>query len=391
MSWVQILPLLLHPHPIHSPRGSNAAARGQTTKVVRCEACGQSYAYTLKRTGRGADSEGNRGVALQRAEENLRWLLWTEIEAIPCPACGRYQSNMIHEARRRYRRWMLYVGQCLTVGLIPVAVCGGLITGFHGPIVLTGLASVFATGIGLLIWKRKLNQSYDPNNDDVEARKRYGQARAILLSKEESEDLLAQAGAYTRLPAPGARAGLVVAILLVAGLVSCGGCLGVHGITRAIVASRFHQNLPAYAALMPVSAPNGVVEPPFPPQPSGIRGKLKGKMVVVNVNDRTMDDLHFALPGDLQASRPEEVATVVLLSWGKMKASGEHPFSVLSVEYQQFVLVKVFDWQSQSEIASRTFFGAFPDSSLRSVEQSVTGPKPDAQELIRFLAGLPRE
>jgi len=54
-------------------------------------------------------------------------LLEIGIEVIPCPACGWYQSNMIPKARRRHRRWMVYVGQCLTIGLIPVAIIGGII------------------------------------------------------------------------------------------------------------------------------------------------------------------------------------------------------------------------------------------------------------------------
>ena len=183
-----------------SARWATAAAQGQTNKVVHCEACRRSYAYELKRTGYGRDPKGLSGVALQRAEEDLQRLLAAGVEAIPCPACGWYQSSMIPLAQRRHCRWMLYAGQCLTIGLIPVVAIGTSINvtyadkGTAPPIpwpifaaVATGLAGLLAVGIGSL-WKYHLRHSYDPNSEDVEARKRYGQSRATLLSEQDAED-----------------------------------------------------------------------------------------------------------------------------------------------------------------------------------------------------------
>ena len=182
-------------HAAHSARRATASVPGQTTKVVRCEACGRNYAYELKRMGHG-QADGHSGnsssLARQRAEADLQHLLEIGMEVIPCPACGWYQSNMIPKVRRRHRRWMVYVGQCLTIGLIPVAIIGGIMNGSHEnqakpplpwPIFAAGLVCVFAVGIGMFIWKYKLAQSYDPNDEDVEARKRYGQSRAMLLPK----------------------------------------------------------------------------------------------------------------------------------------------------------------------------------------------------------------
>jgi hypothetical protein len=143
--------------------------------------------------------------------------------------------------------------------------------------------------------------------------------------------------------------------------------------------------------LDPESLPKGVPQAGLPP-PRGITGKVKGKMVVVNGSERSMDDLHFALPDGLRAVNPEEVGTVVLSNWGKIRISGDGPISSFSsTEYQQFCHVKVFDWASKSEIASRTFLGDFPQSSLRSWEESVTGSRPDTAKILTFLTGLPRE
>jgi hypothetical protein len=192
-----------------SAQGTVAQARGQTTKVVRCESCGQNYSYELKRTGHGKApgvvSSRAHSLANERAEEDLRRKLVKGIEAIPCPACGWYQSGMIAKARRRHRRGMLYVGQCLTLGVFPVAAIGLLINSedkasppIPWPIFVAGLVCLLAVGVVLLIWRHNLTRRYDPNEEDVEARKRYGQARATLLSKQEAQDVLAHAAAQDR-------------------------------------------------------------------------------------------------------------------------------------------------------------------------------------------------
>jgi hypothetical protein len=383
MGWVQILPLLLHPP--HSTGRSGAVARGQTTKVVHCEGCGQNYAYKLKRTGRGSAPAKSPGQAVQEAEANLRWLLATEIEPIPCPACGRYQSHMIPEAQSRRARWMLYVGCCLTIGIVPVVVCSGLLTGFQEPTLPAALACVFALGIGMLVGKYMLSKNYDPNDGDDEARRRYGQYRAILLSEQEARDLLAHPGAYERLgEGPVVWIACAFAILLGVGLLGLVGYVAVRAITRASVPGRFDNDLPAYLALMPKLPPEGGVEQPR--RPGANAGKVRAKMVVVNVTERRIDDLHLALPDDLGASRPEEVATVVLLTWEKRPTSTE-PASVnlYGNRFMMIAQVKVFDWERKAEIASGTFFGDLPDFG-----QAATGPKPDAR-VLKYLTDLPRE
>jgi hypothetical protein len=184
----------------HAGRPHAAVATGQTTKIVRCEGCGKHYAYRLTRTGTGTadrSSAGGYNVALQRAEANLQQLLASGVEAVPCPACGWYQSDMIPQARKQHRRWMVYAGQCLTVGLIPLAVFGLLILdGFPeaqglAPVFVPGLVCLFVVGIGMFIWRRQLASKFDPNEEDVGARMLDGQSRATLLSEQEAHDILA--------------------------------------------------------------------------------------------------------------------------------------------------------------------------------------------------------
>jgi len=165
-------------------------------KVARCEGCGRSYAYEVKRTGHGtAESDSE---AFRRASENLQKALAIGVEVIPCPACGWYQSNMIPKARRLHRRWMLNVGACLTLGLVLPAVIGSVINSslvFKGqehipwPIFFATLVCLFAVGIAMCARWSHLAARYDPNDEDVEARKLYGQSRARLLSEEEARHL----------------------------------------------------------------------------------------------------------------------------------------------------------------------------------------------------------
>jgi hypothetical protein len=126
MWWFYVLHGLGHAHNLTR---STAETWRQTTKVVFYEQCGRSYAYELKRTGQGSADRFNGGhsAAVAQAEENLSWALYVGIDLVPCPACGWYQRHMIPKARRLHRRWMVYVGQCLTIGLIPVAIIGGIV------------------------------------------------------------------------------------------------------------------------------------------------------------------------------------------------------------------------------------------------------------------------
>jgi hypothetical protein len=187
--------------PPKSSRGTTASVPGQTTKVVRCEACGRSYAYELKRIGCGyADghSASSLSLAQQRAEEDLQRLLAIGVEAIPCPACGWYQSDMVPEVRSRHRRGMLYLGQCLTFAVIPMGVVGELLylvnndvgdpPAIPWPLFVAGMVCLLAAGVGLLIRRRYLAKNFDPNAEDVRARTLSGQSRAVLLSEQKARD-----------------------------------------------------------------------------------------------------------------------------------------------------------------------------------------------------------
>ncbi|HEX3150872.1 MAG TPA: hypothetical protein VHR66_22530 [Gemmataceae bacterium] len=174
---------------------------GSVLKLVRCEQCETEYVYQLERTAEGqgtsflfTDNEGASARASSRAEETLRRKLERGVDLVPCLACGWYQQDMIPRARREHRRWMFNVGACLTVGLIPVAIFGGIINaGRFGepaipwPVFVAILVVLATIGIGLMVAKFIGARTYDPNGQDVETRKQLGQARAVLRADLEAQ------------------------------------------------------------------------------------------------------------------------------------------------------------------------------------------------------------
>jgi hypothetical protein len=171
-----------------------STASGAVLKLVRCEQCAAEYVYQMQRTATGGgtsllflDNEGAADRAAARAEQSLQRKLERGVDLVPCPACGWYQQTMFVKARRQYRRWMLYAGLCLTLGLIPVSFIGAVINAgprdvpkIPWPLYFAGVLVLAAVGIALIVAKFILAARYDPNKQDVEHRKRVGQERALL-------------------------------------------------------------------------------------------------------------------------------------------------------------------------------------------------------------------
>jgi hypothetical protein len=166
--------------------------RGRITKEVTCEQCAHRYSYEMNRNCRGWTSKvfgGGYAVASARAKKKLKRALANGIDVVPCPACGWYQSNMILTARWRHwcrqRRWMLNVGACLTLGLIPVGMFATVINAANEengrdnilwPIFLGAMALLGVLGVGLLIGKFILACLYDPNAQYLDREKQLGNA-----------------------------------------------------------------------------------------------------------------------------------------------------------------------------------------------------------------------
>jgi hypothetical protein len=137
-----------------------------------------------------------------RAEAKVASALEKELDLVPCPVCGWYQRNMIPEARRQRWRWMLHLGVCLTLWAIPIPILGSLFNKddfgeavVPWPILIAATVLLGSSGIGLIAAKVVSSRRYDPNSEDVEARKKLAQSRAILRREMEGGCQAGQPGA----------------------------------------------------------------------------------------------------------------------------------------------------------------------------------------------------
>lgn len=144
-----------------------------TYKTVHCEKCGCDFVYPMRRQAQGTghsplwlDNKGATSRAEQAAQENLAKKLATEINAVPCPDCGRYQANMVARLKKSTWRWMVVAGW---LAIILSLIAGWIIwlddhqfiaaftNTFWGVVLLAGLAMIVAA---------KLRQrTFDPNAD----------------------------------------------------------------------------------------------------------------------------------------------------------------------------------------------------------------------------------
>jgi hypothetical protein len=185
--WIHSLLLLRHLFA-----EAQATEQGTTVKEVTCEGCGSEYVYQLRRAVHGRVTTflvRDDKAATTHALAGLDRLLQTDFDPVPCPQCGWYQRAMVSRLKQLRTRGLWTP----TIVLLPLAAAlgafGGLITLLAklpgGPpsevgIVLLALSGAGAVlGVGLPLWRLLSSWWYDPNLEDVDARIRRGQARAV--------------------------------------------------------------------------------------------------------------------------------------------------------------------------------------------------------------------
>ena len=100
---------------------------------VQCEHCGAEFVYNLERAGRGeagygllTDQETVNQRAFEAACVDLAKEIDTGVEAVPCPACFKYQAHMAEAARQIQWGWVRGLGgQALLY--LPFAVVGAIL------------------------------------------------------------------------------------------------------------------------------------------------------------------------------------------------------------------------------------------------------------------------
>jgi hypothetical protein len=151
--------------------------------------------------------------------------------------------------------------------------------------------------------------------------------------------------------------------------------VGIWYAVRTVRRAPFRAQMANYLA-----PPAGVVAP------NGPRPAVR-KMVVVDVQDRDVDGLHFDLPGDLRAAGPAEVTTVVWLRWSKNTVG---TYSTGGQAHQWSCDVTVIDLATRTTLGSQRFMGSAPPRSFYGRRgESRSGDKP-TEQVLSYLRNFPR-
>lgn len=153
-----------------------AKVSGSVWKEVKCEACQCEYVYRLTRTGRGSGSapyyigEASASDRAQRgAVKDLQKKLERGCDAVACPECGVYQTNMVRMLRRRRWGW-LHVCGWVAVALAVLVAWIAAISEPHRPAPSFGskliempMGAILGAGVAMIALSWIGRSLYDPN------------------------------------------------------------------------------------------------------------------------------------------------------------------------------------------------------------------------------------
>jgi hypothetical protein len=113
---------------------------------------------------------------------------------------------------------------------------------------------------------------------------------------------------------------------------------------------------------------------------------VAGKLVIVNRDKKEIDDLFVDLPDGLRAENPEEVGTVVWVSFARVAVG---TYTDGATGYAHSCTVHVIDKAGWTVTAIRRFQGSAPPS-FKKHSGDAEGSKPDSA-VIEYLKNLPRK
>jgi hypothetical protein len=176
------------PIPIGSRH--SATVQGEAERHLTCEACGKEFVYVHKRAVTGSafnflDACTDRFMndrAKRRAAHRLSIALEKEDDFVACPTCGRYQSRMIGDKkRRRFRNVLRVLGVCF----IPTYLVVNFLLD-AGAISTLGIFAGLAIAVLLFIWG--VIELWNPNDsatsDELAARARSSEGIPIVQFRE---------------------------------------------------------------------------------------------------------------------------------------------------------------------------------------------------------------
>ena len=169
---------------------------GSVWKAVSCEFCRLDYAYkmTRKTTGTGRsvmflDNAGAQQRARAAAISNLQRELEGQFDAVACPKCGRYQTQMFGKVRWKQR------GTLTTIVLV-ILIALSLLSVVAGPF---GVGAGVLLGLPLIIIGEIRRRRFDPNEDaDLRAGKALAENVVRRTDYEAAIDAAVQSGVDAR-------------------------------------------------------------------------------------------------------------------------------------------------------------------------------------------------
>ena len=167
-------------------------------------------------------------------------------------------------------------------------------------------------------------------------------------------------------------------LLLAVGAVVIGALPSYYWIARPRMAlGPFNDHLQEYLATASTSNPNADAPP--------LEQPLKGKLIPVDMKDKTIDPVFFDLSSDLKPEKPEEIGAIAAMWWEEERIGS---YGGKGGAYQEHCTVMVLDKSTGALLAEKSFIGSMPPSSSQN-GNSQTGDKP-YNEIREYLNGLGR-
>jgi len=187
--------------PIPYARTFTTSMTGEVVVQAICEQCRHGYAYRLKRQTHGEatswlfiNEQGAREKAETQAQAELARKLSTEVDGVPCPQCGTFQTDMIPVLRLAYHGWMRGLAKFLIFGCVASLLFYFVlsrsqsltqeITNRMNSCLMTALGSA-VLAVLLFSVRTIVSRRFDPNDPGrLHARLRLAQQRCVPLPEE---------------------------------------------------------------------------------------------------------------------------------------------------------------------------------------------------------------
>ncbi len=182
-------------------RSYTATTTGIALRHVTCEFCGTAFVYILSRQGIGEatsvlflDNAGAEQRSVEVANAELARQLAEDIDPIPCPRCGKYQTAMFGVIRNGKYGWMpILAGLSFAAALAAFIALTALqfdfsvMSQFTRTLICGALLGGQLLGFVLRKWWQRRCEKFNPNAGNRTKAQLIDQERTMLLDEFEHE------------------------------------------------------------------------------------------------------------------------------------------------------------------------------------------------------------